>query len=266
MNPNTIDIILVLLGLIYLLMGYNSGTLRALLGPIAFAVSCFSGMMYFDLTQNIVMGLLITVFGTLILTVLFKTVLSLSRVTVDKKYRDYLFLGSRVAGSLISLLWKGSITLSLMFLLMFLPDTISGIDNIKTNIRKSLTFHLMNRYTFRNQPTPESILNSLAVFKDDQKLYELSKTNEFQQLYNNKKIQDVLSDENILEMIRERDYGKLITHPKIIALIKNDVAMKDLTTLSKKLYEMQTQELQKQQNETPPQHFPTNTLAAPANP
>lgn len=263
MNPNTTDFFLILLGLIYLLMGYNSGMLRALLGPIAFGISFFSGMMYFDLTKNIAMGLLITITGTLILTILLKTALALSRVTVDKQYRDYIFWGSRVAGGLLSLLWKGAITLSLMFLIMFLPNTISGIDNIKTNIRKSLAFHLMNRYTFRNQPTPEAILDSLAIFKDDKKLYELSETTEFQQLYNNERIQDVLSDEDILAMIRERNYGKLMTHPKIIALIKDDRAMSRLTDLSKKLYAIQAEKLQNDQNETPLKQPPTNALTAP---
>ena len=266
MNPNTVDIILILLGLIYVVLGYNSGMLRALLEPIAFGISLFSGMMYFDLTKNIVMGLLITIIGTLILTVLLKTALSLSRVTVDKQYRDYIFWGSRVAGGLLSLLWKGAITLSILFLIMFLPDTISGIDNIKANIRKSVAFHLMNRHASRNQPTPEAILDSLTVFKNDEKLQELSETPEFKQLYNSEKMQDLLSDESVLEMLRERNYGKLMTHPKIIALIKDDTAMKRLTDLSKKIYTMQAETPQNDQNETQLEQPPTNALIPPADP
>jgi uncharacterized membrane protein required for colicin V production len=241
----TTDYVVGVLLLVFFLTGWRKGFLRALIGPISFTVCCVVATIHFDLTGNIFTSFLIAITGTFFLSIILRFVLFLVRRSVDKDYRDYVFIGSRFLGGIFSLIWKGTITVMIVLVISLLPGKIRGVDKIHESIIHSMTYSLVNQYVIRRIPVARDTFYMLSLFKDPELADKLSSTREYKEFFSDERIQELLSDDDIQRHMEEGDITKLISNPKIISVVQDDKLMKKLTVLNGKILSQGQEEKQK---------------------
>ena len=162
---NTTDVCMLVVIIISFSLGWKNGLLRSLIGPISFVIFSIIGIIYFDLTQNLPMALIITSAGSIGLSFIVTIALIFGRSTVKKNLRKYVFIGSRILGSIASVLWKGILALIIFFVIALLPSNDSKLSEIQADISQSETFRLANQYIISQAPPVRNIFLVLAVFQ-----------------------------------------------------------------------------------------------------
>lgn len=237
-----VDSILLFLAVLFLRNGWRRGLMRTLIGPASLLLCSIIGIIYLDLTGNIMKSFLMATFGTLILSVTIKVALMIGRRTVAKEHRNYVFIGSRILGSFFSLFWKGGIALILLLLLTFFPEDIPHLQDIQKNINRSIAYSLMNQYIVSKVPPLKKTFNALSIFKDPRRMQQLSSSEDFQEFLHEEKIQAIASDEEIAEHIKNKNIAGLIANPKIRALMQDEQLMEKMFDLGQKIFLNQTGE------------------------
>lgn len=238
----TTDSVVLFLLIAFYFSGWKNGLLRSLIGPFSFGVCAIVGLIHYDLSHNIAKSLVITFLGTAILSIAANIIFLIIRSSVDKKYRDSAFVGSRLSGGLLSLLWKGALLAILILLSTFVPPFLPQIDKAQKDIKKSASFILLTQHVIGRVPLANNILETLAVFRDPQRIKRLSSSPEYLEFFNDQKIQDLTSDPAILDQINQKDFADLLSNPKVVNLLRDDELMAKLSRLSKKIYQERLKE------------------------
>jgi len=113
--PYLTDVIVRILVFYFLCRGAQKGFLRTLLGPFSLILACIIGFIYYAQTQKFFTSFFIAILGPFLFTFTFSFVLQAWNATVNNK--KSVSIPSRLAGALVSLLWRGThlaITLSLI--------------------------------------------------------------------------------------------------------------------------------------------------------
>jgi len=118
MYSNTDTIIAVCL-ILFFYRGWSKGFLRNLLGPVSLILSCILATIYFRETKNMIISLLMGIFGPFVLNILFSLSIAAWNQTVDGK-KDLSEI-SRLLGAGISMLWGGIYLVLILTLISVAP-------------------------------------------------------------------------------------------------------------------------------------------------
>ena len=232
----TTDLIVAILFAIYAFDGLRKGLFRSLISPLAFGICLIVGVLNFDLEQNFGKALLITTAGTLILSTSVKVMLFFSRRTVDKKYRNYVFWGSRFAGAVMSVFWKGGMTALGLLILANLPATTPGMRELQNNIHSSQSYGFISQQVVTPESRIHKIIATMEVLKDPSRYEELGQTPEMQEFFRSPKVTSMVNDPSVTVAIENKDYLQLLSNSNVMAVLSDDHLMGQLSRLSKKLY------------------------------
>jgi len=237
----TTDLVVLLLLIFYIYRGWRKGILRSLIGPVSLVICGMIAMIHYDLNENMITSLSIAVGGAFILTILLSVVLSLMRLTVDKEYRDYVFWGSRLLGSIFNLVWKGALLGFFLIALSLIPSNLFGLQKAHDDIVGSFSYSVAHRLTSSIKPTKE-LMETFDLINDSHYMDKLAETDEYEQLMNDEKIQELREDPEIAKMMDEKNISGLMSNPKIIEMLQDDEFMLKINELSRKAYQQKQDE------------------------
>ncbi len=220
------DVVIIALTVYFFVAGWLKGVLRTLIGPISMIVSLIAGQIYFHQTHHMVLSLAILVFGPIILTIVFSIILTLWHKVVDKG--ESLSPASRLAGGFLNVSWGIALIVFALALVVFIPENIPGLKGFKEGVVNSKSYAFVERWIKNKIPYLPGIENTIAVSQNPEQLEKLQSTTEYHTLFNDEKIQEILSDEETLNQIKDKDFAKLLTNPKIMTLLDDEELLKKL--------------------------------------
>ena len=230
------DIIVVLSSIIFIQRGWAQGILRTILGPLTFVVGTLLGYFYYLATKNIFISVMISIFAPIVLGVAASTVFFLiTRVNGGEAKSSTL---SRALAAGLNLAWGELWLITMIMLVLMLPDNIVKITAIRNDIERSAALQMVSplftKLLNKNSKNPTTSL-SLMSFNDPESAKKLQAMPEYQKIASDKAIQDVLNDPEIAALAEKKDFGKLMTHPKILKLTSDPELMKKFIALYPKL-------------------------------
>ena len=228
------DIIIGFFLIIYLWEGWNSGLLKTLIGPVCAMLCCLLAFLYFDLTDNIIIAFFVAVFGSIILMIVVAVLFTLWRKkTVDQKYRATFFPGSRVAGATVNLAWLGGITIAAFLFFALIPTSLQKVQKMQKDIKQSNICEWTSENIFARIPLTRQIFSVLSIFKDRQRLDEITESKEFQTFLADPKLEAISQDPDIISLYEKNKIVALLVHPKITGLLGDNRLMQKLTHVVK---------------------------------
>jgi len=212
------DIIISFISIFLLSLGTSRGFMRSLLGPFSIIVTTIISIIYYQITQNIMISLGIGLIGPMLLTFLLKFLLK----TWAKATNNDIKLSSlsRLGGSILTLLWGWVFIVLTLILLAVLPPWTEALTAIHNDVIKSMSYSIAKPWKENFYGASPSDAKSLAQ---------------------DPRFQKVLQDPEIQEEINAHDIVKLMSNPKMINLTKQ--IMSDPATMKKVMavYSSQTQ-------------------------
>jgi hypothetical protein len=240
-----IDLIAIIVFIFALWNGWRVGLFRSLLTPLFILVFIPIGVINYDLSKNFAEATLVTVLGGLVTSSLIRVILFLSRRGVDKEFQRYVFWGSRLTGSAISVLWKGFVLVILLLLLVLLPpDLAPGGAGLQKEILLSQSYVLIDQQILSRYPNLRNVYFMLSVLKNPTLVKQFSDTPEYQSFFESEKVKAFVQDESIKSLLAGRHFILLLRHPSFLNIISDDRLMAALAKLTQKLYTEKFQTLE----------------------
>lgn len=231
---NQADIAVLLIALYFTCLGWVQGVLPFALALLAFAISGQIAFAVFQTTQNILDSLKILLLLSFLLPVAAWGGLWLWNKTVIKSYRCAPL--SHWLGAAIGLGWGSFFALVLMVLFVLTPVDKPFLKNAKKISQRSYVYtfaerHFLSRYpiyrTFQSldgdpvrvpDPSAPSILD----------LRKSISQKDLEAIRQDEKLQGLLADEEIQQLVEKKDFGGLMSNPKVQNLLKDKVFVEKL--------------------------------------
>ncbi|MEW5894619.1 MAG: hypothetical protein AB1650_02505 [Candidatus Omnitrophota bacterium] len=239
---NNFDFIFIALLFFFLYRGFTKGFLRSMVGPVCLAFWSIIGIMHYDLGDNIISSVMVTIFGSVISTTVILFIFLLGRTQVHKQHRHYVFLGSRLLGAAANLFWNGLLVAVLATLLSLTPRSFLGLEQTQQQIQQSRSYILFYRYLINPFPLVKDIQMTMAVLSDYNQLDRFKDSPQYQNVFSDPKIQNVINNPSIMDKIYSKDAITLLQTPQIQALLKDEKLMMKVSELGRLVYREQTRE------------------------
>jgi len=222
--------------LFFFIKGWRKGFLKTLLKPIALIVGCLIAFLYYQQTQNIPISLLICVLSPFALRILAFLILKLWDKAANKE--TSLSISSRLFGSIFDVLWSGSYLVLLLIMIGFMPLHVAWFEKIQNDVIASKSYNALHQFMDKKIPSLSGDINKItAIIENPAKLQQFQSTKEFKTLIEDDTLQDIFSDEELTEQIQKKDYGKLLSNPKIQSIMQDKQLLEKMFALNKKIME-----------------------------
>jgi len=230
------DYIMIVALLFFLINGWCKGVLKTLLAPMALIIGCLTAFLYYQKTQNIAVSLAIGVFSPFILRILAALILKLWDKAVNKDVP--LSFSSNVLGSIFGVLWSGSYLAMVLILIGMIPLHVTWFEKIQKDVHASKSYDVVFQFMDKKMPSLSGDINKItAIAENPAKLQKFQSTKEFESLVEDDTLKEIFSDKELAEQIQNKDYGKLLTNPKIQAIMKDGQLLEKMFALNKKIME-----------------------------
>ncbi len=201
--------------------GAYQGFLRSAVGPASIMVASLAAWIIFITTKNIGATLLVGLLGPFILgwgfSFLFKLFLPKHETPVPS-------LISRVAGALLSVGWGAPILAGGIILLALIPIQHPTLISMREDISRSVAYAVMAPLV--HLPDPRKTMN------DEKQNQEAA-----DDLTKDPRFQEMLQDPELLKAIEHKDFTKILSDPRIMALNMDPAfVMKALKAANKKSF------------------------------
>ncbi len=223
-----IDVILIGIVTGFFLTGFIRGLLRQALEVLCFIIAAAAAYVYYKNNGSLLRITLVFTLTNLGLGVVFWGLLKLLRKKGEK-----LSFTSRFAGALIGGFEGIIFALVTVVFLHFLSGAIAAA---KPHIAERLEDSF-----FYARYKAISLASQVPVVKETYRMGELLKGKKIalepqtvRQLEQNPSIQAVLEDKQLAESIKQRDYAKIITHPKFLKILDDRRLVKQLVAIGLK--------------------------------
>jgi len=226
------DYIIFVILIVFVINGWRRGLFRSLIGPISFIFFTFIGIINFDIDQNLIKALSIVGIGTISSTIIVWLMWAISRRYVPVHERYYLFWGSRVLGSILSLVWEGFILAIALVLITTLPNSLVG-EQVKLIIKESRSYAVIQMYLLQRIPHIQNAAEFVAVIADPSWLESVKSSQAYQNFVEHPKIQRVVNNAQIMAEIKNKDVIKLLGRTQIIDILSDEALMRQFTELTK---------------------------------
>ncbi len=234
------DSIVLALTLYFLYRGWSQGILRILLGPISLALGCLLAFIYYAQTHNIIMAFAISIIAPFILNVSLSFALTIwSKMTKSDKPVP---TASRIWGAGICALWGDINLLLIIVLIALIPSNASWIENVRQDIFNSGTYSLVDQWTKHLVPKKSIDIRAVSqVFKDPDRMQRLQSSAEYKAVWEDKTVQKLLTDEETMQDIKDKNFTKLMANPKMQAMMKDPALVKKILDMNVKMMEQKIQ-------------------------
>ncbi len=222
---NTTDLIVLGCAALLIWRGASRGFVRSILGPICLILATLLATYYFNSTKNIVISLLIGLFGPMALHFFLSNYLKLWHGMTNPEWKPNPL--SRLSGALLTLIWGLVFIGMTLVLLTLIPPFADGIKQISQNVRSSISYSLIKPFIQATPPAKTSATTSQSA-----------NNNDIAQIANDPRFQEVINDPEIQRAIENNDFAKLMSNPKIMSLTQS--LMQD-PEMIKKLMTMHSQ-------------------------
>lgn len=212
------DAIIVFCSIFLLWKGAAQGFLVSLLGPLALIFATIVSIVYYIWTKDLFISLCIGLLGPFILAWIFHFFLrSWTQMTNPT---GKLSLTSRIGGAALTWIW-GMIMVGITVLLLGMAPPINKpLRMMYEDIHTSFAYHMLKPFDFS------------AVENKDQ-------PTDLQSLYQDKRLQDIINDPQIIAAVHHQDYTALMSNPKIVALTQDPALIKKMMAIYKQMYQQQ---------------------------
>ena len=232
-----IDYILLAIFLVFFLDGCRKGLFRCLIGPASFLAFLLIGIINYDAEGNAIKSILLVFIGSMICTTVINIALFFARRKVDPNFRNASFLISRILGGVVSLFWKGGMTLIILTLLTLIPQKVSGQIGLLKELTESRTYAWLKEKTIQSSPTFKTWIECLRTITNAEELQTWRETSEYQNFFNYPKVTAVLEDSELMERLKNNGVKEILSNQKIKDLMNDETAMTLLSRLSERIYE-----------------------------
>ena len=230
------DYTVLTLGLLFFWGGWRKGFFRTLIGPLSLGIFAIFGALNYDINENLFKAVMITLVGSLCLSIVLRILLMIGRASADKKYRDEHMLISRFLGGMINLAWKGIVLAGILYLVTYIPFNFLKLDMVKEDILQSRTMGYLGLVVEKKTNAALTLQKMLTVIENPNQLQSLSETAEYKAFASDPKAQAIINDPEIQTLIKNRDFARLLGNPKIRAVITDENLTKKLSKLSERIY------------------------------
>ena len=233
------DSIILALTLFFSYRGWSQGLLRTLIGPIALLLGCIMAVIHYSQNHNIIMAFAISVVAPMLLNLSLSFVLTIWNKTIntDKTISP----ASRAWGAGLCALWGGINLLLVIVLIALIPSNAPWIENARRDIFNSRTYSLLGRWTKHLVPQKSLDIRSVSqILQNPNQMQNLQSSEEYKAVREDKSIQDILKDEEMMRDIQEKNFAKLLANPKMQALIKDPELVKKILDMNVKIMEQNT--------------------------
>lgn len=233
MTINT-DTILLICALYFFFRGWQKGLLRSILGPISLVIGAIASYFYYAKTNNILLALIIGILGPFLLDIGLSLLLRLKRTAEDK--RPPLFSAGRVMGGIFSLLWRGTLVMLTLVLIVLAPIKIAAYQNMQKNITSSWSYQFINQWLDHKLPLePSSFKKLTTIMEKPESFQELQKSDSFQSLTENPHFIALIKDPSIRQDFEERNIANLLANPHMQELLKDPKILHKIMDINKLL-------------------------------
>jgi hypothetical protein len=228
------DYITIIIFLYLFFKGWQKGFLKVLLAPLSLAAGCLIGFVYYQKTQNMMIGLGIGIFGPFAINVLASILLRIWHKTVDGGVP--LSSVSCALGSALSVAWGGSYLALTLVLIGMTPLDFPWFKRIQNDVLASKSYALIKSQLGNKIPDALPDIQKLTnALKDPQKIEALQSTEEFQALSSDERVKALFADEATAEQIKNKDYGALLSNPKMQEIFQDEELLKKIFALNKRI-------------------------------
>ena len=241
MQLATLDTIVLILILFSFWGGWRKGVFRVLAAPAAFVISIFAGMIYWDMTENLFVSFLILSLGSVTLSIIFKILFFLGRMTIEKEYRDQVFWPSRILGGITNVVWRGFLISAFLLFIPLIPFDAVGSDHLKKSIVESKSYPLAQYYVLGKIIVMKNIFSTISTLVNPAKLNQFSDSREFREYFGDDRLQALVNDPDFQDYVLEKNMTKIMTYPKLHELLCDPEFMHRLSRLCKKIYKTKAQ-------------------------
>lgn len=233
---NTFDIVLIIIFGIAFFIGLNRGLLRSAMGPCALSLWAIIGIVNYDLNGNVIKSIFIIVAGTLITTLAIGILFYLGKKNIQDRHRYYVFIGSRIAGAILNLLWYGFFVTIIASIIMLLPNNSFGLQSMQSSIARSASYPKIYTYFVRSFPIIEKAFLAIAVFKNPEKCERYKETHQYQALFSDPRIKYITENPDILSKFYSKDAFSLLQDPHIREILQDDAVMLKVSKLAEIIF------------------------------
>ncbi len=219
-----------LISFVFLFQGAARGFMLTLLVPFSIIVGTIISVLYYLLTKEMIVSLLIGLVGPFLLHLLFKYLLKLVVKAGNVDIKPSIL--SRIGGALLNLTWGWVFIIFTLVLVAALPPWGDTMTSIHNDVTQSISYSVAKPFAdnlFGTTPAnPDAVASAPPSANDAKTLAE------------DPRFQKVLQDPDIQKDIDSHDIVKLMSNPKMMDLTRQ--IMSDPATMKKimALYNSQT--------------------------
>lgn len=225
------DNITFILSSLFLIHGALRGFMRSLLVPFSIIVATIISIIYYQITQEMILSLAIGLIGPFLLHLLLKSLLKKFAKATNTDIKPAGFL-SRLGGALLTFAWGWVFIFFALILLAALPPWGKTLTAVHNDVTQSVSYSMA-------QPWGERFFT--ASKQDLAVVPNTASSNNARSLAEDPRFQQVLQDPEIQKEIDAHDIVKLMSNPKMMDLTRQ--IMSDPATMKKimALYSSQPQ-------------------------
>jgi uncharacterized membrane protein required for colicin V production len=216
------DSIVFCLTIFFIIRGASRGFMKSLLGPISIIVATALSILYYNVTKNMMISLLIGVFGPFLLSFILQFLLQSWAVFTNTQIKPN-FL-SRLSGSIITLAWGWVFIIFTLILLSLLPIWNKSLKALHKDVLGSAS------YSFAK---PLGDIFFIPPKQSTEATPTVATNTDVKSLADDPRFQKILQDPDIQAEINAHDFVKLMSNPKMMELTRE--IMNDPVTMKKVL-------------------------------
>lgn len=217
---NTVDLIILIVGLFYFIRGWMKGFLRTIFGPISLIIGGIASYVYFKQSGNIFVSILIGLVLPFILNFGLSFLLNIWRKATDE---DDSFTIGRLLGGIFSCIWGTSLATLIVILIVLTPPQISWLKKLQNQIKQSQYYSFLNQYITLEKTDDQIGLNTLQkILNDPVKIQRFQETETFRELVNDEKLKKIFADQETLNNLKNNNIGALLKNPEFLKLISDE--------------------------------------------
>jgi uncharacterized membrane protein required for colicin V production len=237
--PNQTDLIIFVCFAAFFFIGWRKGFIRTIFGPLSLIIASVASYLYFHKSHDLITSLIIGIIGPFVLNFALGLVIKINQS--DDKKKDPLPVGKWVGGFL-NMFWEGSLVLLTVVLIAFLPS-IPGITKIKNNVTQSKTYSLLKKVIDKKLPASATDIESIIKIAEDPKVAQaVQDSKEYKDLMADYRIKRLFADEAVMEQIKNRDIGRLITNKALQEIMQDPKLIEKFITVNKEILKQQPKE------------------------
>jgi uncharacterized membrane protein required for colicin V production len=214
------DFITFFLSALFLLRGASRGFMKSLMVPLSIIVAMIISIIYYQITEDIIISSLIGLIGPLFINLLLKFLLKTWATATNTDIKPTFV--SRLGGSILTLTWGWVFIIFTLILLAVLPPWGKPLTAIQNDVTKSASYCIA-------KPFGESIFS--VSRKNIPATSNAALSAEAKLLAADPRFHMVLQDPDIQKEIEAHDLVKLMSNPKMIYLTQQ--IMSDPATMKK---------------------------------